>query len=306
MGQILTAIPGWFGYGPKRITYNPLECQVCQRPFGQSDKAPVALSCGHSSCRECLRSLARKGGSLQCPVCSATHSGQPLGELRDNFDLLNAGTKSEAAVRPTLRKRKNVSRAPECRVCRQNYSKGALAPVALSCGHSACRTCLRTILEMKSTLKCPTCAVVHSGPSLDELRDNAGLLEAVARLGALQEEEVSRQEEPAAETNSIRILVKDLTDKQFPITIDPSRKFQDAKEMLSSQYGLTRENIRLLYKGKRLEDSKTPNDYNITHGSVVQMAMAYLGGANRSIQVEFKSQWFLPFFFFFFLSHVPL
>ncbi|XP_063602172.1 uncharacterized protein LOC134778209 [Penaeus indicus] len=287
MGQILTPILKWFAFKGERITYNPLKCQICQSHFGQNDKAPVALSCGHSSCRECLRFLARKGSSLRCPVCSATHSGQPLEELRDNFDLLNAGTKSEAPIRPSLRKRRNVSRAPECRVCRQNYSKGALAPVALSCGHSACRTCLRTILEMKSTLKCPTCTAVHSGASLDELRDNAGLLEAVARVGALQKEEVARQEEPAAETNSIRILVKDLTEKQFPITIDPSKTFQEAKEMLSSQYGLTRENIRLLYRGKRLDDNKTPNYYKITHGSVIQMAMAYLGGANTSIQVEF-------------------
>ncbi|XP_042861546.1 uncharacterized protein LOC122246846 isoform X2 [Penaeus japonicus] len=166
--------------------------------------------------------------------------------------------------------------APECKVCRLNYTQGANAPVSLSCGHSTCRACLQKIYNDTKSLKCPTCRVVHTGAALKDLNDNFDLLgEATPERPV-----ATRPNQQAADgTNSIKIIVKDLTDKQFIINVNPHDTFNKAKEALNAQYGLAPDNIRLLYRGQRLKDDKTPSFYNITDGTVIQMATKYEGGA---------------------------
>ncbi|XP_037804054.1 uncharacterized protein LOC119598498 [Penaeus monodon] len=168
--------------------------------------------------------------------------------------------------------------APECKVCRSNYSQGPKAPVALSCGHSTCRECLEHIYNDARQLKCPTCRVVHTGAPLKDLKDNFDLLgEATIEQPGAQTE----NQNAANQTTRIRVIVKDLTDKQFIITVDPMDTFLRVKETLHAQYGLAPENIRLLYRGQRLQDDKTPSSYNIVDGTVIQMATKYEGGAAR-------------------------
>ncbi|ROT72750.1 hypothetical protein C7M84_008865 [Penaeus vannamei] len=183
----------------------------------------------------------------------------------------------EASQVSTSSSSRDIARmAPECKVCRANYSQGAKAPVALSCGHSTCRECLQHIYNDARQLKCPTCRMVHTGAALKDLKDNFDLLgEATAEQPRPQ-----RGNQEGNQT-TIRIIVKDLTDKQFFINVDPKDTFLRVKETLHAQYGLTPENIRLLYRGQRLQDDKTPNFYNIVEGTTIQMSTTYKGGKGR-------------------------
>ncbi|XP_042861554.1 tripartite motif-containing protein 5-like [Penaeus japonicus] len=158
-----------------------------------------------------------------------------------------------------------------CPVCRELYNESPVVPVSLSCGHSFCRRCLQTMLQLANVLKCPVCRILHSGAPLEQLPDNLDLLEAV----------VEEQPEEDTQQVEIKIIVKTLEDREFPIRIRPSEKLMELKERLCTQYGITPNLTRLIYKGRRLEDDKSPRDYGITDGTVIQMATCYISGEFR-------------------------
>ena len=66
-----------------------LGCAVCMQDFNDSDCVPRNLSCGHSSCTQCLTKMTNRG-SVACPVCrEVTHL--PSGgasALPKNFTLM--------------------------------------------------------------------------------------------------------------------------------------------------------------------------------------------------------------------------
>ncbi|XP_047482007.1 tripartite motif-containing protein 75-like [Penaeus chinensis] len=161
-----------------------------------------------------------------------------------------------------------------CSVCRENYAEGVKAPVTLSCGHSFCRTCLQTLLQLTAALKCPVCRRIHSGAPLDQLPENVALLEELAQPA----------EEPG--TGFMKLIIMNLVDLKFTLHVRPTDKFSQVKEHLCTHYGITPDFSRLIYRGRRLQDDRTPRDYDITDGTVIQMATCYEYGALGQFQVS--------------------
>ncbi|KGN65591.1 uncharacterized protein LOC101212974 isoform X1 [Cucumis sativus] len=55
---------------------------------------------------------------------------------------------------------------PECPVCLQTYDGESIVPRVLSCGHSACGTCLENLPQrFPETIRCPACNVLVKFPS---------------------------------------------------------------------------------------------------------------------------------------------
>lgn len=67
-------------------------------------------------------------------------------------------------------------------------------------------------------------------------------------------------------------------DQQFRLQIQPTATVKDLKKVLQAQYGIAPDNTRLLFRGKRLEDNKTLQSYNIMTGNIIQMSTRYVGG----------------------------
>ncbi|XP_047481949.1 uncharacterized protein LOC125034258 [Penaeus chinensis] len=153
-----------------------------------------------------------------------------------------------------------------CKVCRSLFAPGSNAPVVLSCGHSTCRECLEFSLRHSEQLKCPRCREVHRGPDLEDLKDNYALIEDVA----LEEQENTGT---AAQTESFSISVKNMEDKVFPVTVTRRDTFRRVKQILNTAYGFNVGEMKLLFKGQRLQDDRTVGEQNIRAGDVVQMAM---------------------------------
>nr|XP_027217899.1 uncharacterized protein LOC113810413 isoform X1 [Penaeus vannamei] len=173
--------------------------------------------------------------------------------------------------RPTLAFRLSMPRV--CPVCREDYAEGLTAPVSLSCGHSFCRRCLQTLLGLTQVLKCPVCRVLHAGASLDELPDNLALMEELAPPA----------EEEAVE-GFMKLIIMNLEDLKFTLHVKPTDNFSRVKEYLCTHYGITPDLTRLIYRGRRLQDDKTPRDYKITCGTVIQMATCYESGVSWRVQ----------------------
>ena len=71
-----------------------LSCTVCRDPFSiGGEKGPCSLSCGHSFCRGCLRSV-RAAGEMKCPTCRKVRArrggGRACGVVRGTAHLVCA------------------------------------------------------------------------------------------------------------------------------------------------------------------------------------------------------------------------
>ena len=46
-----------------------LQCPVCFHTFNSEENVPLVLSCGHTFCQNCINSMERRMGALNCPHC---------------------------------------------------------------------------------------------------------------------------------------------------------------------------------------------------------------------------------------------
>ncbi|KAI3473022.1 hypothetical protein Pfo_030105 [Paulownia fortunei] len=74
------------------------------------------------------------------------------------------------------------------------------------------------------------------------------------------------------------IKVKTLSGKEIEIDIEPADTIDRIKERVEEKEGIPPVQQRLIYAGKLLADDKTAKDYNIKHGSVLQLVLASRGG----------------------------
>lgn len=169
--------------------------------------------------------------------------------------------------------------APKCKVCSDSYSPGSKEPLSLHCGHSFCRACLIKLKDTAGMVKCPTCRKTHEQPGIESLTVNYDLMTAsVTGTRSVSGSEISPAGFGPPPKGAIAIVVKDLTDQQFRLQIQPSSSVKDLKSVLQAQYGIAPENTRLLFRGRRLDDLKTLQDYNIVTGNIIQMSTKYVGG----------------------------
>ena len=76
----------------------------------------------------------------------------------------------------------------------------------------------------------------------------------------------------------MQIFVKTLNGKTLTIDVAPSDSVESLKKVLSSQIGVHRDEQRLVFAGKQLEDQRTLSDYNIQKDSTVYLILRMKGG----------------------------
>ncbi|KAG7161412.1 Polyubiquitin-like [Homarus americanus] len=170
--------------------------------------------------------------------------------------------------------------APKCKVCSDSFAPGNKEPLSLKCGHSFCRECLNKIKATTGSLKCPTCRVINDTSDVSKLTVNYDLMTASVSSCSttIPGGNFTPMGSAPPSKGAISVVVKDLTDQQFRLPIQPTSTIKDLKKVLQAQYGIAPENTRLLFRGRRLEDNKTLNDYCITTGNIIQMSTRYVGG----------------------------
>ncbi|XP_042861544.1 uncharacterized protein LOC122246845 [Penaeus japonicus] len=158
-----------------------------------------------------------------------------------------------------------------CQLCLTTYAVGVNAPVALSCGHSTCRECLKVMHDHMGELKCPRCRNIHTGPDLGDLRDNFGLLEQAV----------------VNQTTTITITVKK-DDKKFTVRIDAHETIKGVKDALNDLYFIPLGEISLSYGGQQLQDCDTLSSNNIGDDSVIQMTLTPQDDQTDTISITIK------------------
>ena len=140
-----------------------LGCAVCMEDFNDSDRAPRNLSCGHSSCTQCLTNM-NVWGTVVCPTCRVVtrlpSGGVPA--LSKNFQLMYTVTKNQQLAATLKRPADDAGAAlrPSKRASAASCGSVAAAPAppacdACNCSAHAhkevdvlCRTCHRAVCSL--------------------------------------------------------------------------------------------------------------------------------------------------------------
>ncbi|KAK4304121.1 hypothetical protein Pmani_023916 [Petrolisthes manimaculis] len=168
--------------------------------------------------------------------------------------------------------------APKCKLCDNVYKPGSKAPLSLPCGHSFCRECLKSHEVTIGSLRCPTCRKPNVGVKSDTLTVNYDLLASITTSTVLPSTATSAAAAATTSQQTVTIIIKDISDRPFRLTVPLSYTVSKMKEVLQAQYGVLPTSTRLLFSGKLLKDEKTLASYNLEEANTIQMTTRYLGG----------------------------
>ena len=74
------------------------------------------------------------------------------------------------------------------------------------------------------------------------------------------------------------ISIKTLSGRKISLDLEPTQKILDIKENLQEREGIPKEQIRLIYAGKVLNEEMKIEDANIQPGTIIMMMMHLKGG----------------------------
>jgi ubiquitin len=83
----------------------------------------------------------------------------------------------------------------------------------------------------------------------------------------------------------MEIIVRTFTGKTFPLNLEPLDTFQHVKEKIQEKEGLPKDDQRLMWEGKSLEDHRTVADYNIPKEAILDLRIIIRGGMDMFIKM---------------------
>ncbi|XP_018023296.1 E3 ubiquitin-protein ligase TRIM31 [Hyalella azteca] len=161
-------------------------CEVCDEDFDSKDHKPLCLTCGHTFCVSCIRSLPAVYGVKSCPKCRKKID-KPINGLLVNYIVIPSKNKA------CKRKRSTES---EC-LCSQH--KRQLNYLCVNCTEFVCFTCTRDIHS--------TCTI----EVLDELHQNANV-DSMAIIRSLLMDKICKLQKKKRVTGDTLTLMDNFID----------------------------------------------------------------------------------------------
>lgn len=80
---------------------------------------------------------------------------------------------------------------------------------------------------------------------------------------------------------NMQVLVRAMTGKTITVIVETTGSVQDLKEKIQEKEGIDKDQFRLSFGGKQLQDERRLSEYKIESGSMVQISFSLPGGSDE-------------------------